>query len=94
MVAVVRPVVGWLSLAGCRIGRGERWAIAFFGVRGIGSFYYLAYAAGQTTLTQYDELWSTVALTVLVSVVVHGVTAGPAMSRLDRARAGRHVTTR
>jgi len=89
MVAVVRPVVGWLSLAGCRIGRGERWAIAFFGVRGIGSFYYLAYAAGQTTLNQYDQLWSTVALTVLISVVVHGVTAGPAMSRLDRTRAGR-----
>jgi NhaP-type Na+/H+ or K+/H+ antiporter len=87
MVFVIRPVIGWLSLAGCRIGRGERWAIAFFGVRGIGSFYYLAYAAGQTTLSQYEQLWSTVALTVLISVVVHGVTAGPAMSRLDRTRA-------
>ncbi len=86
LVLVVRPLVGWMSLARCRLERGERWAIAFFGVRGIGSFYYLAYAAGQTALAQYDQLWSTVALTVLISVVVHGVTAGPAMSRLDRAR--------
>jgi len=87
LVVVVRPAIGWLSLGGCGLSPGERWAVAFFGVRGIGSFYYLAYAAGQTALAQYDQLWSTVALTVLISVVVHGVTAGPAMARLDRARA-------
>ena len=87
LVLVIRPLVGWFSLSGSTVTPGERAAIAFFGVRGIGSFYYLAYAGGQTALAQEDLLWSTVAATVVISVVVHGVTAGPAMARLDRARA-------
>ncbi len=41
VVAVVRPVTGWLSLVRCSAPRRERLALAFFGVRGIGSFYYL-----------------------------------------------------
>lgn len=86
LVLVIRPSFGLLALAGSPTTRGERWALAFFGVRGIGSFYYLAYAVGQTDIAADDVLWSTVALTVLLSVVVHGVTAGPAMARLDRQR--------
>jgi NhaP-type Na+/H+ or K+/H+ antiporter len=93
LVFVVRPLVGWLSLAGCGLPAGDRWAVAFFGVRGIGSFYYLAYAAGQTALAQYEALWSAVAFTVLLSVVIHGISAGPAMSRLDAARARQGPST-
>ncbi|MGB0101964.1 MAG: cation:proton antiporter [Nocardioides sp.] len=90
LVLVVRPAAGLLGLAGARQGteRGERWAIAFFGVRGIGSIYYLAYAAGQADELGSDWLWSTVSFTIVLSVLVHGVLAGPAMSRLGRARAG------
>ena len=84
LVLVVRPLVGWLSLAGASMRRRQRWAIAFFGVRGVGSLYYLAYASGQATFEGLDLLWATVAFTVVLSVVVHGVTAGPAMARVDR----------
>lgn len=84
LVLVVRPLVGWASLAGASMRRRQRWAIAFFGVRGVGSLYYLAYASGQATFEGLDLLWATVAFTVVLSVVVHGVTAGPAMARVDR----------
>ena len=67
--------------------RRQRWATAFFGVRGVGSIYYLAYASGHSETLAQDWLWSTVAFTVVASVLVHGVLAPPVMARVDAARA-------
>ncbi len=64
--------------------RRERFATAFFGVRGVGSLYYLAYAGNQTALADEAWLWSTVVFTVVLSVVVHGTSSTPAMRWLDR----------
>jgi sodium/hydrogen antiporter len=83
-VLVVRPVVGWLSLLGSSAGRPARLAIAFFGVRGIGTLYYLAYALNRLPLPQQDVLWRVGALAVAVSVVVHGILAEPAIQRIER----------
>ncbi|MFE3998699.1 cation:proton antiporter [Nocardioides sp. YIM B13467] len=94
LILVVRPAAGILALAPWP-GRGERtspltrhqrWATAFFGVRGVGSVYYLAYAAGQDEALAQDWLWSTVAFTVVASVLIHGVLATPVMARVDPAR--------
>jgi NhaP-type Na+/H+ or K+/H+ antiporter len=70
-VLVVRPLCAALSLVDRPGAVGERAAIAFFGGRGIGSFYYVAYAFGETPFPDQAELWSTVATVVLLSVV-HG----------------------
>ncbi len=83
LVLVVRPVAAWVSLIGSGTRRRERSALAFFGVRGIGSFYYLAYATTEGSFSQESELWATVGFTVLLSVVLHGVTATPVMEWLD-----------
>lgn len=94
LILVVRPAAGILALAPWP-GRGERtspltrhqrWATAFFGVRGVGSIYYLAYAAGQDEALAQDWLWSTVAFTVAASVLIHGVLATPVMARVDPTR--------
>jgi sodium/hydrogen antiporter len=87
LVLVVRPLAGLFSLYRSGMAPLERYATAFFGVRGIGSVYYLAFAAGQADFPERRELWSTVAFAVVLSVVVHGMTATPAMRRLDRSRA-------
>ena len=58
--------------------RSEAWATAFFGVRGVGSLYYLAYATGHADFGDHEALWAAVAFAVTLSVVVHGVTATPA----------------
>ncbi|WP_254707887.1 hypothetical protein [Streptomyces lunaelactis] len=56
-------------------------------VRGIGLLYYLAYSLGQHDFPVPEgELWTVVTFTVLASVVLHGVTAGPVVARLDRLR--------
>lgn len=84
---VIRPVVGWLALAGGKTGPQERIAIAFFGIRGIGSLYYLSYALGRTDFGgQGEKLWSIVGLVVAMSVVLHGVLASPVMGKLDGLR--------
>ena len=96
LVLVVRPATGWLALAllpreerlDGGLDRGEMVAVAFFGVRGVGSLYYLAYAASHEQLPEEPWLWSTVAFTVIVSVLLHGTTATPAMARLDARREG------
>ena len=87
LVLVVRPAMAWISLQGTVLGPRERLVTAFFGVRGIGSIYYVAYATGAATFAATDRVWSTTAFTVLLSVVVHGVLATPVMHRLDAMRA-------
>ncbi|MGH3368991.1 MAG: cation:proton antiporter [Nocardioidaceae bacterium] len=97
LVFLVRPVAGLAALgtrgATCRIGdhvltSPERLVTSFFGVRGVGSLFYLAYATGRADFGDVDLLWSTVAFTIALSVLVHGVTATPAMRWLERAREG------
>lgn len=86
VILVVRPLAGWIGLLGGRTGPHERGVIAFFGVRGVGSLYYLAYALGQTSFPEARVLWQVVGLVIALSVLIHGVTAGPAMRMLDRRR--------
>lgn len=86
IVIVIRPIAGWLGLLGTHAGRLERRAIAFFGIRGVGSFYYLAHALNVFGFSSTDELWALVSLVVVISIVLHGVTASPAMRRLDQLR--------
>jgi len=67
----------------------ERRAIEFFGIRGIGSIYYVAYAVGHAPFSHRDELWAVIVATIVLSIFVHGVTATPVMRELDRRRSRR-----
>ncbi|HEU5158147.1 MAG TPA: cation:proton antiporter [Streptosporangiaceae bacterium] len=91
LLLVWRPLIGWLALQGSPAGPRERRAIAFFGVRGIASLFYLAYALGQADFgVDPRSLWAVVTFTVLASVCLHGLTSTPVLSWLDRLR---HVRT-
>ena len=88
LVFVIRPIAGWLALQRCAgMNRVERWVTAFFGIRGIGSIYYTSYALTQTEFGPHNaQIWAIVAFTIVLSVVVHGVSAGGVMGRLSAAR--------
>ncbi|GGM93666.1 cation transporter [Terrabacter tumescens] len=94
LVLVLRPAAGWVSLRlrarpadlPGGLGRKETLATAFFGVRGIGSLYYLSFAAGEHAFADERWMWSTVAFTILLSVMVHGTLATPVMRYLERRR--------
>ncbi|MGJ8545963.1 MAG: cation:proton antiporter [Sulfitobacter sp.] len=85
LLAVIRPAAGWLSLAGAGMPRTERGIIAIYGVRGIGSIYYLAYAGSHAELADISALWNITALTIFASTVLHGFSVGKAMDRIETA---------
>ncbi|MGN2639864.1 cation:proton antiporter [Nocardia takedensis] len=91
LVFVFRPAAAWLSLSGCREMDGrERAVTAFFGVRGIGSLYYVSYGLTHGEFgPQAELLWAITGFTIVVSVFVHGAGAGWVMGRLETERAAR-----
>ncbi len=86
IVLIVRPVAGLASLAGYRAPFAEKITLAFFGIRGVGSFYYLAYALNHANFGHEERLWALVALVALFSIFLHGLTVTPVMRRLDRSQ--------
>ena len=70
----------WIGLAGAGCSPDERGVIAFYGIRGLGSAYYVAYALQRVSFEAPDVVWSTVAFVMLVSIVLHGATVTPVMS--------------
>ena len=83
---VVRPAVAYLSLWGRAEPVRERLVISFFGIRGMGSIYYLAYGLGHATFHSEGLLWSALTLVIVSSIVIHGITVTPIMRLLDAGR--------
>ncbi|AXB79035.1 sodium:proton antiporter [Novosphingobium sp. P6W] len=86
ILLVVRPLTGWLGLLGFPAGRHEKMTLAFFGIRGVGSIYYLAFGANHMPVPEAERLWGIVGLVIVFSVLMHGLTVTPAMRSLDRRR--------
>jgi NhaP-type Na+/H+ or K+/H+ antiporter len=86
LVLLVRPLAGWLFMLGSGLRQRERWAIAIFGVRGVGSFYYLAFAFNHAKFADEQALWRLISLVVLLSILLHGLSAKQVMAWLDRWR--------
>jgi sodium/hydrogen antiporter len=87
LVLIARPFAGWVGLLGFRgATREESAMIAFFGIKGLGSIYYLAYGINRTGVAEADLLWTLTATTIFASLVVHGLTARPAMRWLEQHR--------
>ncbi len=86
MFLVVRPAATFLGLLLTRTSFGQRAIIGWFGVRGIGSLYYLAYALTHGLSGEDARMIANITLAVVaVSVVVHGISVTPLMARYSRA---------
>ena len=88
VVLLVRPVAAGVSMVRSGCPRPEQAAIAFFGIRGVGSAYYLAHAVATAEFEKVDVgvVWSVTTFIILVSVVLHGSTAAPVLQRLEARR--------
>ena len=84
MLLVIRPLAGWLSLIGVKRPRLELGIIAFFGIRGLGSVYYLSYGFNHAAFEQKTSLWATLGLIIAGSILMHGVLVTPALRLLHR----------
>jgi NhaP-type Na+/H+ or K+/H+ antiporter len=86
LLFIIRPFSSWVGLIGTNISIKEKMAISFFGIRGIGSFYYLSFAMYKTVFSEEEEVWALVSFIVVVSIFLHGITAYPVMRYLDLRR--------
>ncbi len=80
---VIRPLAGLIGLIAIPLHIKEKLAISFFGIRGMGSFFYLAFGLNQYTFVYEKELWSIISFIVLISIIIHGVTATRVMDILS-----------
>ena len=91
LIFVIRPISGLLAEANCDLPMIGKLAVAFLGVRGMGSIYYLAYGQNNANFAQIDLLWATVSFAILVSIIVHGVVSGPLIRHVEDRRAHVHA---
>ena len=85
VLLVVRPLAVVVGLAGSPTTGLQRELIAWFGVRGIGSVYYLMFAETHDLYDGFTEvLLGFVLTTIAASVVVHGLSVTPLMTWYGR----------
>lgn len=72
IILLIRPIAGWIALIGHDIDRIDRLKIAFFGIRGMGSIFYVAYALAHANFSSPERAWSILSLTILFSAALHG----------------------
>jgi len=90
---LVRPVSVWLGLMGATgVSRDQRILISWFGIRGVGSIFYLMYAINHGLPEPLaKELIAITLSTVAASVLLHGISVTPLMSLYTRRKARRRL---
>lgn len=87
LLLVIRPAAVALGLLGSRSTRHQRWLIGWFGIRGIGSLYYLTFAINHGLAPELADQLTALTLSVIVtSIVVHGISVTPLMAFYERSR--------
>jgi sodium/hydrogen antiporter len=78
----LRMVPVWISLMGSGLGTELRLFIGWFGPRGLASIVFAVIVLDETLLAKQTAV-ATVICTILLSVVLHGLTANPWVARLQ-----------
>ncbi len=84
---VVRPMAVVIGLSGSRTSKTQRRLIAWFGIRGVGSLYYLTYAINRGVTGEVADLLIVLTLSVVVaSIILHGISVTPLMGFYNRKK--------
>ncbi|WP_104098703.1 cation:proton antiporter [Stutzerimonas kunmingensis] len=84
---LIRPLSVMLLMPRRYLDRGQCLTAGWFGIRGIGSLYYLSYAVTHGLLP--DEAQTIIGLVlsvVALSIVLHGLSTQPLLRRYERSR--------
>lgn len=85
LFAAIRPLTVYLATVGLDVPRPRRWMMGWLGVRGVGTLNYLIYAIHHGARGSDARWLAEVAITaVVLSVLLHGVSAGPLMAWRER----------
>jgi NhaP-type Na+/H+ or K+/H+ antiporter len=81
---VIRPVAVTIGLYGTDVRPAQRKLMAWFGIRGIGSLYYLLFAISHGMAAPLAQQLLSITLAVIVaSVMAHGISVTPLMKRYE-----------
>jgi len=84
LIFVIRPLVGMFSFINCKMPKYEKLTISFFGIRGIGTIYYLAFAHNALNdFSKIDDIWHIATCCIIISIVVHGIAAKIIMPKIE-----------
>jgi len=87
LFVIIRPAAVALGLLTTDVTRSQRLLISWFGIRGIGSFYYLMYAiTHEVDSALAGRLLSITFAVVVASIIVHGISVTPLMTRYERRK--------
>ena len=90
LFCVIRPLATFIFLRGTRTTSSQRRLLGWFGIRGIGSMYYLSYALTHGVHDARGYLLVQAVVTVIAcSIVLHGVSVTPVRRRYEQALATR-----
>ena len=85
---LIRPLAVYVGLLGTGVARGQRNLMGWFGIRGIGSLYYLLYAINHDIQPALAERLLSLTLAVVVaSVIAHGISVTPLMAHYEARKA-------
>ena len=86
LFVLLRPLSTVTTLIGTPTSPIQRWLMGWFGIRGIGSLYYLSYALNQSVVVPaYGEVLDLSVSVVAISIVVHGVSVSPLINVYKRS---------
>ncbi|MBA3772188.1 MAG: sodium:proton antiporter [Ramlibacter sp.] len=90
LLLLIRPAAVGLGLLKSPSSGEQRWLIGWFGIRGIGSLYYLMYAINHGVSGELADQLTALTLSVVVtSIVVHGISVTPMMAAYEQTIKGR-----
>lgn len=83
LIFAVRPIAGMAGLMGMGLHRLQKFTMSFYGIRGIGSLYYLTYAINNQIFPGAEDAFALVVFLMIASAVIHGLSAPMVTTRLD-----------
>ncbi|MDP3798452.1 MAG: cation:proton antiporter [Polaromonas sp.] len=92
---VIRPLAVYLGLLGTPVKGAQRRLMGWFGIRGIGSLYYLLYAISHDIEPALAQRLLSITLAVIIaSVIAHGISVTPLMKRYEARKGSRAISGR
>ena len=83
-VLLIRPFTALPAMFDVRFRFKEKLAVAFFGIRGMGSLFYLSFGLNKGYFENKQELWAMVSFIIVISILIHGLTATTVFRKLER----------
>jgi sodium/hydrogen antiporter len=85
LIFIIRPLGIWITTIGEGYYPLRRWLFGWFGIRGVGSIYYLTYSLGSGLKNEIGEqiAWITF-ITIISSIILHGISSTPLMNWYEK----------